>query len=79
MESKRMVTLETMEQLFDTKLARLENRIIKGLKDIDSVDNTNTIPNTALLHTPPINVTTLHDELSEVLRQVNCSQNKKIY
>lgn len=73
-----MVTLETMEQLFDTKLARLENRIIKELKDIDSpliLDNTN---NTALLHTPPINVTTLHDELSEVVRKVNCSQNKNI-
>jgi len=37
MESKKMITFETMEQLFDTKLARLENRIIKGLKDIDSV------------------------------------------
>jgi len=76
MESKKMVTLETMEQLFDTKLARLENRIIKGLKDIDSVDNTN---NTASLHTPPTNVTTLHDEFYEVVRQVNYSQNKKIY
>lgn len=76
MESKKMVTLETMEQLLDRKLARLENRIIKGLTDIDSVDNTN---NTALLHTPPINVTTLHNELSEVVRQVNCLQNKKIY
>lgn len=33
MENEKMVTLVTMEKLLDTKLAQMENRIIKEFKE----------------------------------------------